>query len=319
MISISFIRISLSLKRAALPVIFCFLIGPAWAADYRTQANSRFIIQFTERDKASADELREKTEEVRARIIGDIGRDFPGKTTIIIAPTIETFQRLGPGLPWIPLWAAGAAFPEHNLIIIRSPRAIQRGHIDLLAVFTHEFTHVALGIALRDTPVPVWLAEGLAMYEAREWTFERTMVLIKAVLAGRLIPLKVLAESFPLEESEAELAYAESFMFISFLINNMGRDVFHRFILDYSHSGDLRGSLRRTAGLSLEGLEQRWLLYLKLRVSWIPILTSTGALWFIVSLIFLYGYFRKRRLVMAKLRQWEEAEAQQEKQAQTGS
>jgi len=315
MTRLSFIRIFLFLTSAVLLAIPSILSRSVWGADYHLQASDHFIIQFTEKDKATAEELLEKSEEIRTRLIRDIGLDFPGKTVVIIAPTIETFQRLGPGLPWIPLWAAGAAFPEHNLIILRSPRAIQRGHIDPLAVFTHEFTHVALGIALRDTPVPVWLAEGLAMYEAREWTFDRTMVLIKAVLSGRLIPLKVLARSFPLEESDAELAYAESFMFISFLINSMGRDVFHRFILDYSHSGDLRGSLRRTAGLSLEELEQHWLFYLKLRVSWIPILTSAGALWFIVSLIFLYGYFRKRRLAMAKLREWAEAEEQQEKQA----
>jgi hypothetical protein len=319
MMRLSFIRIFLFLTSAVLLVIPSILSQSVWGADYRLQTGDHFIIQFTEKDKATAEELLEKSEEIRTRIIGDIGLDFPGKTMVIIAPTIETFQRLGPGSPWIPLWAAGAAFPEHNLIILRSPRAIQRGHIDLPAVFTHEFTHVALGIALRDTPVPVWLAEGLAMYEAREWTFDRTMVLIKAVLAGRLIPLKVLTRSFPLEESEAELAYAESFMFISFLINSMGRDVFHRFILDYSHSGDLRGSLRRAAGLSLEELEQQWLFYLKVRVSWIPILTSAGALWFSVSLIFIYGYFRKRRRAMAKLQEWAETEAEQDKDAREGS
>jgi hypothetical protein len=183
-------KISVLLKGVFLLAIFTVLTPPVRAAEYRVQSGDHFIIQFTEKDMATADLLTGKVEEIRSRIIRDIGLDFPGKTVVIIAPTIETFQRLGPGLPWIPLWAAGAAFPEHNLIILRSPRAIQRGHIEPLSVFTHEFTHIALGIALQDTPVPVWLAEGLAMYEAREWTFDRTMVLTQAVLSGRLLPLK---------------------------------------------------------------------------------------------------------------------------------
>lgn len=294
-------------------MIFPALVAPSCAAEYRALASDNFIFQFSEKDKATADLLLEKAEDVRTRILRDIGLDFPGKTVVIIAPTIETFQRLGPGMSWIPLWAAGAAFPERNLIILRSPRAIQKGHIDPLTVFAHEFSHIALGIALRDTPVPVWLAEGLAMYEAREWTFDRTMVLTKAALSGRLIPLQDLSRGFPIEKDEAELAYAESFLFISFLINRMGRDVFHRFILDYSRSGDLRGSLRRAAGLSLEELENQWLFYLKVRVSWIPILTSAGALWFTASLIFLYGYLRKRHRARLKLREWAEKESEQDK------
>ena len=42
-------------------------------------------------------------------------------------------------------------------------------------------------------------------------------------------------------------------------------------------------------------IEELWLEYLKLRFSWIPILFSTGTLWFLASLVFIWGYVHKKR------------------------
>ena len=214
-------------------------------------------------------------------------------------------NRAGRGFP---LWAVGVAYPEQNIIVLLSPRAIKGSRIDLIDVFAHEFSHIALGRALTGVKVPVWLNEGLAIYEAREWTFSRISVLTKASLTDRLIPLPILTLSFPAEEEPAELAYAESFMFISFLINKVGREAFHRLIRDYTRYGDLAGALRRGTGMNLPDLEERWLVYLKLRVSWIPIITSFSTLWFVAALIFVYGYTRKKRQANRRLKEMAEEE-----------
>ena len=60
----------------------------------------------------------------------------------------------------------------------------------------------------------------------------------------------------------------------------MGREAFHRLIRDYIRFGDLAGALRRGTGMNFADLEERWLVYLKLRVSWIPIITSVTTFWF---------------------------------------
>lgn len=284
-----------------------FLLLLLTSVAYERMETSHFAILYQAGDRKIAKGLLRSAEPTRSRIMADLGANFPDKTEIFIAPTIEDFQHLQPGGTWVPLWAGGVAYPERNLIIMRSPRSVKRGHMDYLQVFAHEFTHVALGRAITEGEVPPWLAEGLAMYEAGEWSFERSATVVKAVLSGRLIPLHAL--SFPADEEEAELSYAESFIFVSFLINHMGRSDFHRFIRDYSRSSDLEGSLRRATGMSMAEVEQQWLLYLKLRVSWVPVVTSATTLWFIVALIFLYGYLRKRALATRRMRQWEEDEA----------
>jgi hypothetical protein len=298
--------------RKALPAIVFFLLlfassTSAGAGELRLE-NDRFVIRYAAGDKGLAAVLLRDSLQIRERIIADIGVDFTEKTEIRLAPTIEAFQEAQPGGTWIPLWATGVAYPEQNIIALLSPQAIKGSQMNMAEVFTHELSHIALGRALAGAKVPFWLNEGLAIYEAREWTFSRISVLTRASLTDRLIPLALLTSSFPAEEEPAELAYAESFMFISFLIDKVGRDAFHRLIRDYTRYGDLAGALRRASGMNLADLEERWLVYLKLRVSWIPIITSVTALWFFAALVFVYGYARKKRQTNRRLKEMEAEE-----------
>ncbi len=288
---------------AIIIVLLIFMpMANAGAVDLRME-NDRFVIRYSSGDEQIAAELNRESPGIRERIIADIGVDFSGKTEIRLCPTIESFREAQPGGTWIPLWAVGVAYPGENVIVLRSPRAVKGSRIDVLDVFSHELSHIALGKALAGVTIPVWLNEGLAIYEAREWTFARIAVLTRAALTDRLIPLPVLTLSFPAEQDPAELAYAESFMFVSFLINKVGREAFHRLIRDYTRYGDLEGALRRGTKMNLADLEERWLFYLKLRVSWIPIITSVSTLWFITALIFIYGYMRKKRQAERRLRE----------------
>lgn len=301
----------ITISSILLGLLFIAAAANAGEMDLRME-NDHFVIRHAAGDEGMAAELNRESPVIRARVIADIGADFSEKTEIRLAPTLEAFREAQPGGSWIPLWASGVAYPAENVIVLRSPRAVKGGRIDLVDVFAHEFSHIALGRALAGVRVPVWLNEGLAIYEAREWTFSRLSVLTTAALTDRLIPLPVLAFSFPAEAGPAELAYAEGFMFVSFLINKVGREAFHRLLRDYTRHGDLEGALRRGTGMSLAELEERWLFYLKLRVSWIPLITSVSALWFMMALIFIYGYMRKKRQAEQRLREMQEEEAREE-------
>ena len=289
-------------------LLLVFMAGPIFAARELRLENNRFVIRYTAMDERIAAELDQESIPIRERIVSDIGVDFAEKTEVRICPSIEAFREAQPGGTWIPLWATGTAYAAENVIVLCSPRAVKGGRIDLLDIFAHEFSHIALGRALAGVRVPVWLNEGLAIYEAREWTFSRLSVLTMAALTGRLIPLTVLTLSFPEEAEPAELAYSEGFMFVSFLINKVGREAFHRMLRDYTRYGDLEEALRRGTGMNLYDLEERWLFYLKLRVSWIPIITSVSTLWFVMSLIFIYGYLRKKRQTERRLEEMFEEE-----------
>lgn len=275
---------------------------------YQRQETDHFIIRHSDADGKLSRHVAEESEKLRTKIVSDVGDYLTGKTTIILAPSIEEFQRMQPGREKMPLWAAAVAYPERNLMIVRSPKAVRGGRLDYRKIFIHEFTHIVLGMALQYRDVPTFLAEGIAMYESSEWEFSRTAALTRAVLTGRLIPLRELWDRFPEDRADAELAYAESFMFVSFLINRYGSAAFQQFIKSYAESGNLGHSIQQMTGKHLVTLEGEWIDDLKVRVSWVPIVTSATTFWFILTAIFIYSYIRKRRSAGAILTRWEEEE-----------
>jgi len=60
--------------------------------------------------------------------------------------------------------------------------------------------------------------------------------------------------------------------------------------------------------MSLDQLEDRWQRYLKMRFSWIPIITSATALWFLLALLFLLAYAKKTRAKRQLYEQWDKEE-----------
>ena len=292
----------------ALVIFVIFCRQPVCAEPYQRLETKHFFIKYVDAEEKLAKHISTTSEDIRGRIIADIGYDFPDKTVIILAPSIEEFQKVQPGKETIPLWASAVAYPERNLIILRSPGAIKGGRLDYEKVFTHEFTHIVVGKVLEGREAPTWLSEGFAMYESSEWHLTRMASLTKAFLTKTVIPLEKLTTNFPSDPDEAELAYAESFMFVSFLINKYGSKAFHQFIRDYAADGNLKGSLKKMTGLHLFILEKEWLDYMEVRVSWIPLITSATTLWFVITLIFVYGYYRKRRIARKTLQIWEQEE-----------
>lgn len=289
----------------AIIVLCLFIPSASSASDYIKINTSHFVFYFHPQDDRLMKPLIDQAEVLRREIVEDIGVDFEERTKVFLAHSLRKYQEIQPGGK-IPSWSAGVAYPRLNLIIIKSPRAAKRGHIDLEKVFKHEFTHIALGRAFRGREqVPRWLDEGLAMYESREWNLSRAFSMTRAVLTDSLIPLSEITYSFPREADRARLAYSESFYLISFLINRCGREHFHRFIKEYSGGKGLKEVLMEVYGIRLEELEEKWRSYLKLRFSWIPIITSTTTLWFLITVAFIPGYLRKRRANRLKLEEWE--------------
>ena len=280
-----------------------FLAGNAYG--YEVITTPHFTFHYTAEDERLTKRLIHQGESFRKEIEEDLGIYLEERTRVYIAPSFREYKKIQPAAG-IPIWSVGVAYPDLNLIIIKSPRAQKKGHIDIAKVFKHELTHIILGRAFQGRErVPRWLHEGLAMYISREWNFSRISVMTRAVLTDTLIPLSSITHSFPREAERAALAYSESFYLISFLISKYDKYNFHRFIKVYSGGSDLKSALLEVYGVKWEDFEGKWKKYLKLRFSWIPLFTSTTTLWFLVSMLFILGYLKKRRLKRLKFEEWE--------------
>jgi hypothetical protein len=295
-------------RSLAIALLFLSVPLSCFSSELTTVTTPHFTFSFYPEDEKAIRCLIEEAEELRREITADLGLEPEGITRVYLTPTSTMYQALQP-YGKTHTWSRAVAYPGQNLIIILSPRATGGEKKDLCTIFKHEFTHIALGRAFQGTGgIPHWLHEGVAMYESREWDFRRTSAIMRAVLTGTLIPLSEITSQFPQEANRAEVAYCQSFYLISFLISKYGKPLFHRFIREYSRGKALDQVLVEIYGMDLDQLEEQWQGYLRMKFSWIPLVTSATALWFLLALLFLFVYAKKRRAKRRLYEQWDKEE-----------
>jgi hypothetical protein len=229
---------------------------PLPAASWLELRSPHFILKYQGPGQKMAAFLLKKAEETREATAHSIGSVPPAPCLIYLAPSWEAFQAAQPaGEP--PSWSVGTAYPALNLIILRSPRGMKGGGIDIEQVLRHEYAHLALTTALKGHEAPPWLAEGFAMLQSKEWSLSWTYTLSRGVLTKKLIPLAQLADGLPEDEYQAELAYAEYFSFVSYIKTDVGPEALPRLIRGLSYGLDTETALQQATGLGLKDLDGR--------------------------------------------------------------
>jgi hypothetical protein len=284
------------------PLLVLFLLTPAGAIK---KNETLFFNFYYEKESLPISSLIKNADPAALKVKELTGFVPKEKIDVFIAADKKEFKRFQPKNAQVPDWAVGVAFPSQNLIIL-----LKKKNTGLAPVFRHELNHILLGQAFKGKEkVPRWLDEGLAMIMAGEWNLSSMAVMTGAVLTGAVLPMEDITTHFPYEESRARIAYAQSFYFISFLKRKFGDNSFRTFLSQYSKHHNFNLAIRRTYFLDWWEVENMWQQYLRLRFNWIPIITSTGFLWFVASIIFVIGYFQKKRKSRLKLKQWEKEEA----------
>lgn len=283
-------------------VVLCAVLcaAPAAAAGTETIETRYCTFEGSSGDK-TVRFLVERADALVEDVSSRLGLEPHGPIRVVIASDRRRFLASQPAIAHVPPWAVGIAWPRHNMIVL-----LKNTGGDILQTFEHELCHVLLGRAFGPGHrVPRWLEEGLAVMIAGQWSLQRMSTMSMAVLTGRVLPMDALARGFPADAARAEIAYCQSFYFIVFLKNRFGEGDFHAFLKQYAALRDFEQALWKSYYLRWDEMERMWLEYLKVRFSWIPILSSTGFLWFCASIVFVWGYVRKRRAVREKMRQWD--------------
>jgi hypothetical protein len=217
--------------------------------------------------------------------------------------------RLAPPDAPPPEYASGVAYNGMHFVLLSmlAPRGAEA--VDLDEVFRHELAHVALEDAVLGKHVPVWFNEGLAIYLSGENPIPRTKTLWSATLSDTLLPLSDLDRSFPRDNFQVSIAYAESADFMRFLTRKSDRLRFAALIDRVREGQPFDRATAEAYGSDLRRLEFEWRGDLEHRFSVIPILTGGGLLWVLVIAALGFAYVRRRRRAKAILAQWEREEA----------
>jgi hypothetical protein len=274
--------------------------GPGTAALTGETATEHFRVRYTARAEGTARELAERVETVRGELEALVGHPWPGTTEIRIGVGRDEMESLSPaGKP--PTWAAALAFPDRHVVLLEARTLLGP---DGLTLLRHEMCHAALGAL--GGPWPRWFHEGLAMRLAGETRgLSQYTTLYRSVSQDRLFRFEDLANGWPEQRIDVEIAYAQSASFVGFLVDRHGPARFDA-LLDGVHAGEpFERAFGKAFHSSLDAEEADWRLGLRGRYTWAPIITGEAMIWLFITCIFLAAYW-KRRVGLAR---WHAAQA----------
>jgi hypothetical protein len=238
-----------------------------------------------------------------------VGQPVLSEVRVVVARTPVEMATLAPPNAPYPDYAAGVAYPEIGLVLLTIKPVHPNSSQDLNEVFRHELAHVALEDAVGGRPVPRWFNEGFAVLASGETSFVRMQTLWTATVSDNLLSLSQLERSFPLDESEASIAYAEAADVVRFLIKREERHRFRGLISRLRDGETMDSALLNSYGEETATLESEWREEVAKRYTFWPVLFSGSLIWVGTLGLFGLGWRKKRRKAQATLERWEHEEA----------
>ena len=201
-----------------------------------------------------ARELMDACEEGLARLTQDIGTYPERPIKIYIYASTSDLQ----GAMIFPQeWSGGVAFTAFSTIAIGIPPSeLDWGKKALV----HELTHLVVHQATFSPygQLPIWLDEGLAMYNEGELDPVFRSYLQEAILEDKLISVRSLCSPFSAETEKARLSYAQSYSLVEYLLDNYGQDRMLELLTILKQSSTYDEALTGVYGFDIDGLDARW-------------------------------------------------------------
>ena len=164
---------------------------------------------------------------------------------------------LGPGTSE---FVAGRAVPSIRTLFAEiDPDQISSDWVS--TVIPHELTHLVFDTATHN-PVhdpPLWLNEGLAVYESEGDDAPDQARLRAAVANGTVLPLTGLAGPFPQRQELFYQSYAEAVSAVSFLVDTYGQPKLVALIRSYAQGVTDDEAFRSATGGDLAAFQAAWL------------------------------------------------------------
>ncbi len=279
---------------------------PPLPSDFQRIDNGWLVLEFPASVRERIEPLAREAEDFRARLSADLGQPVLDQALVRVARTPEQMTELAPlGAP-PPAYASGVAYPSIHLALLALQAPVTWEAPDLLELLRHELAHLGLSDALSGRHSPRWLDEGLAVQESGELRWSRWKALAEASLSKRLLPFESLDEGFPNDTYDVSVAYAESADFVRFLMRDSDRARFGSLLARMRSGTTFDRALEDAYGTDLRKLEYEWREELAKRYAFVPPLTSSGTLvWVLFIGVLAVGWVRRRRQSKAKLEQWQ--------------
>jgi len=263
-------------------------------------------IQFTERAAGAAPAalgmVQAQKAGVQAQLERVLGQRWPRPITVRLGSGRAELEALMGGKP--PQWAVALADPEHDTMFLD---ALQLTSPQGPTTVRHELVHLALGQLGR---FPRWFHEGFAdLLSGEAFNVEYYAVMYRGVHTDALPPFSKLAEGFPPHRDQAELAYAQSISFASFLADRHGAPAFDELFQRVREGDSFDVAFAKAFHATVDFEEGAWRKTLERRYGTIPLATAISLLWSCTALLCVLAFFRRRTEKEKNLRRMDEEAA----------
>lgn len=286
---------------------------PPLAADMTTETHGWLRISYPTSVKEKVDPLVAEADTFKAYLEDRFDQDVLSDVEVRVARSPADMEALAPiGHP-PPAYAVGVAYSPLHLVLLSltAPKTAEAD--DLGETFRHELTHVAIFDAFAGHHVPLWFNEGLAVEASGELAWQRNTTLWNATLSDAIIPLDDLDKSFPDENYQVSIAYAQSADFVRFLLRGEDRARFQSLVARVRNGQAFDRSLADAYGTDLRRLEYEWHEDLSKRFSLWPVVTGSAFLWGLIVVIFVVAWVKRRRRAKETLARWAREEAEEDR------
>jgi hypothetical protein len=238
-----------------------------------------------------------------------VGQPVLSEVRVVIARTPGEMEEMAPPNAPYPKYAAGVAYPEIGLVLLTIAPVHPNSNHELGEVFRHELAHIALEDAVAGHPVPRWFNEGFAVMASGETSFVRMHTLWTATLADNLLSLAQLERTFPANENQADIAYAEAADVVRFFVRREEKHRFRGLVSRLRDGESMDAALLNSYGEDTATLESEWREDVARRYTFWPVLTSGTVIWAGTLGLFAMGWRKRRRKAAVTLARWEREEA----------
>jgi hypothetical protein len=238
-----------------------------------------------------------------------LGQPVLSEVRVAVARTPGEMATLAPVNAPYPDYAAGVAYPEIGLVLLTVKPVHPNSQHDLNEVFRHELAHVALEDAISGHAVPRWFNEGFAVLASGETSVVRLQTLWTATVSDNLMPLAQMERTFPSDENQANVAYAQAADVVRFLVRHEEQHRFRGLVSRLRDGESMDNALLNSYGEEVSTLESEWREDVARRYTFWPVLLSGSVIWAGTLGLFVVGWRKKRRKASATLARWAREEA----------
>ena len=141
-----------------------------------------------------------------------------------------------------------------------------------------------------------------------EWRIRQDILITRAVWGSGLIPITALENVNRFGGAKASLAYSQSYLAVTSLIQEFGVQFITDFLQYYRESGNFYESFFRSTGYKYVEWVSLWQQQTSKRYRFILFIFDAQVLFPLIAVLFIILYLVKRYITAKKLKRWQQEE-----------